>query len=169
MSTITAGISTALASRRISKCSAIDDQLRMLGEREGEALPAPTSLLALLALLSLLLLLPSSHVSFSPHSVSRSRRSIVASSSSSLAFVNRRISASTRCRSRSRRSPPVFSLQSYIGIHSRHDHDYPRNVRETSIVDVCHRSSHVAVCPACKSKQMKFLTKLSNCRCVCAC
>lgn len=33
VSTITAGISTARASKRISKCSAIDDQLRMGGER----------------------------------------------------------------------------------------------------------------------------------------
>lgn len=139
MSTITAGISTALASRRISKCSAIDDQLRMLGEREGEALPAPTSLLALLALLSLLLLLPSSHVSFSPHSVSRSRRSIVASSSSSLAFVNRRISASTRCRSRSRsrRSPPVFSL---ISAFIQDTITTIPGTYETSIVDICHRT-----------------------------
>lgn len=32
-STITAGISTARVSKRISKCSAIDDQLRMGGER----------------------------------------------------------------------------------------------------------------------------------------
>lgn len=149
--TITAGISIARA-RRQTKFK-VQRNWRSAGNWDGEGeegVLAPTSLLALLALLllplmslslsmpSLLLLLPS-QVSFSTHSVSRSRRSIVASSS--LAFVNR-ISAPGRKYSQSIST----GLQSYIGIHSRHDLDNPRNVRDVDRC-LCHRL-HVAVCPA---------------------
>lgn len=136
-----------------------------------------TSLLALLALLlsmSLSLLLLSllllSQVCFSPHSVSRSRRSIVASSSSSLAFVNR-ISPSSQRRVL---AIDLRRFQLNIEAHSRHDHDHDRR-RRRSCRCFCHPFARCGLSSLQKCKQMKFFSKLSNtgsvslCMCVCVC
>lgn len=122
-----------------------------------------TSLLALLPLsmslsLSLLLLLLS-QVCFSPHSVSRSRRSIVASSSSSssLAFVNR-ISPSSQRRVL---AIDLRRFQLNIEAHSRHDHDHDRR-RRRSCRCLCHPFARCGLSSLQKCKQMKFFSKLSN-------